>query len=42
VTAFVSPGWIGWGYWLIEVGGVLTAPVLLLPRLVRLVPDWAG
>ena len=25
VTAFTSPDWIGWGYRLIEVGGVLTA-----------------
>jgi hypothetical protein len=32
VTAFASPDWIGWGYRLIEVGGALTALVLLLPR----------
>jgi hypothetical protein len=32
-----SPGWIGWGYRLIEVGGVLTALALLLPR-----PAWLG
>jgi hypothetical protein len=25
VTAFNSPDWIGWGYRMIEVGGVLTA-----------------
>ena len=31
VTAFTSPGWIGWGYRLIEVGGVLTALAMLLP-----------
>jgi len=42
VTAFTSPSWIGWGYRLIEVGGVLTALVLLLPALTRLVPAWAG
>jgi hypothetical protein len=32
ITAFASPDWIGWGYRLIEVGGVLTAVTLLLPR----------
>ena len=42
VTALTSPSWIGWGYRLIEVGGVLTALVLLLPALTRLVPAWAG
>jgi hypothetical protein len=42
VSAFASPGWIGWGYRIVEVGGLLTALVLLLPRLVRLVPAWAG
>jgi hypothetical protein len=31
ITAFASPGWIGWGYRIIEVGGVLTAITLLLP-----------
>jgi hypothetical protein len=31
VTALNSPHWIGWGYRVIEVGGVLTALVLLLP-----------
>jgi hypothetical protein len=31
VTALNSPHWIGWGYRAIEVGGVLTAVVLLLP-----------
>ena len=25
ISGFASPGWIGWGYRLIEVGGVLTA-----------------
>jgi hypothetical protein len=37
ITAFASPGWIGWGYRLIEVAGVLTALALLLPR-----PAWLG
>jgi hypothetical protein len=35
VTAFNSPDWIGWGYRLIEVGGVLTAAALLLPAVLR-------
>jgi hypothetical protein len=39
VTGFTSPDWIGWSYRLIEVGGVLTALALLLPRPV---PAWAG
>jgi hypothetical protein len=52
VTALASPAWIGWGYRLVEAGGVLTALVLLLPvrasggplRLgpVRLGPAWLG
>ncbi len=42
VTGFASPGWIGWGYRLIEAGGVLTALVLLLPGLARLGPARAG
>ena len=47
VTALASPAWIGWGYRLIELGGVLTALALLLPRPARLVPArlvpaWAG
>jgi hypothetical protein len=33
VTAFTSPDWIGWGYRLIEAGGVLTAVALLLAPL---------
>jgi hypothetical protein len=37
ITVLASPGWIGWGYRLIEVGGVLTALALLLPR-----PAWLG
>jgi hypothetical protein len=31
ITALNSPHWIGWGYRVIEAGGVLTALVLLLP-----------
>ncbi len=31
ITAMASPAWIGWGYRLIEAGGILTAVVLLLP-----------
>jgi hypothetical protein len=31
ITAMASPAWIGWGYRLIEAGGILTAMVLLLP-----------
>jgi hypothetical protein len=42
VTAFNSPDWIGWGYRLIEVGGVLTALTLLLPRPRWLGPAWLG
>jgi hypothetical protein len=40
VTAFSSPDWIGWGFRLIEVGGVLTALALLLPPMARLGPAW--
>ena len=42
ISTLAQPDWIGWGYRLIEVGGVLTALVLLLPPAVRLVPAWAG
>jgi len=44
VTALNSPAWIGWGYRTIEVGGVLTALVLLLPRPARLTAlmTWTG
>ena len=42
VTVLSSPDWIGWGYRIIEVGGVLTALVLLLPRPPRPAPAWAG
>jgi hypothetical protein len=30
MTAFASPDWMGWGYRMVEVGGVLTALTLLL------------
>jgi hypothetical protein len=42
VTALASPHWIGWGYRLIEVGGILTALVLLLSPLVPVSLAWAG
>jgi hypothetical protein len=42
VTVLNSPDWIGWGYRLIEVGGVLTALALLVPRPARLGPTWLG
>lgn len=42
VTALTSPAWIGWGYRLIEVGGVLTALTLLMSLPVRFAPNWAG
>jgi hypothetical protein len=35
LTALSSPNWIGWGYRLIEAGGVLTAAALLLAPLAR-------
>ena len=41
VTAFTAPDWIGWGYRLIEAGGVVTALVLLLAP-ARLAAAWAG
>jgi len=41
VTALASPSWIGWGYRMIEAGGVLTALVLLVPRPAWL-PAWTG
>lgn len=40
ITTLASPDWIGWGYRLIEVGGVLTAAALLLPWTRRL--GWAA
>ena len=42
VTALADPAWIGWGYRLIEVGGVLTALILVLPRPGWLGPAWLG
>src|SRR5262249_56429730 len=42
VTAMADPAWVGWGYRLIEVGGVLTALILLLPRQAWLQPAWLG
>jgi hypothetical protein len=42
VTALTSPDWIGWGYRLIEVGGVATALVLLLSPLAPQALAWAG
>jgi hypothetical protein len=41
VTALNSPHWIGWSYRVIEVGGVLTALVLVLPSPARFTA-WAG
>jgi len=42
VTVLNSPDWIGWAYRLIEVGGVLTALALLVPRPARLGPAGLG
>jgi len=42
VTALNSPDWIGWSYRVIEVGGVLTALALLVPRRAGLGPAWLG
>jgi len=42
VTALNSPDWIGWGYRVIEVGGVLTALALLVPWPAWLGPTWLG
>jgi hypothetical protein len=42
VTGFASPHWIGWGYRLIEAGGVLTALALLMPRPASRTPAWGG
>jgi len=41
-TTLADPAWIGWGYRLIEIGGVLTALILLLPRPAWLGPAWLG
>lgn len=40
ITSFNSPDWLGWSFRLIEVGGVLTAVLLLLPWFGRL--GWAA
>lgn len=42
VTALASPAWIGWGYRLVEAGGVLTALILLLPVPARTGPVRPG
>ena len=42
ITTLADPSWIGWGYRLIEIGGVLTALILLLPRPAWLGPAWLG
>jgi hypothetical protein len=42
VTDFASPDWIGWSYRLVEVGGALTALVLLLSPLAPRTLAWAG
>jgi hypothetical protein len=40
LAALVTPTWIGWGYRIIEVGGVLTALALLVPVRPRFAPTW--
>jgi len=42
MRAFASPDWIGWGYRLIEAGGVLTAAALLLAPLALRTTGAAG
>jgi hypothetical protein len=42
ITTLADPSWIGWGYRLIEIGGVLTALILLLPRPAWPGPAWLG
>lgn len=42
IIPLTSPSWMGWGYRLIEAGGVLTALALLLPRPSWLRPSWLG
>ena len=42
ITALASPHWIGWGYRLIEAGGVLTALTLLCLRPAWPVPAGLG
>jgi hypothetical protein len=40
VTVLADQNWIGWGYRLIEAGGILTALALLLAPLMRIIPAW--
>ena len=42
VSALASPAWIGWGYRIIEAGGILSALVLLLSPLAPRTLAWAG
>jgi hypothetical protein len=43
MTAMASPDWIGWGYRLIEAGGVVTAVALVLvPLLLAARLPWSG
>jgi hypothetical protein len=42
IAVLNSPNWIGWGYRAIEMGGVLTALALLVPRPRWLGPAWLG
>ena len=42
ITALATPGWIGWGYRVIEAGAVLTALLLVLPRPAWLIRGWLG
>ena len=47
MTAFAAPDWMGWGYRLIEAGGVVTAAALVLGPLAPLPsrsagPSWSG
>jgi hypothetical protein len=42
ITVMASPAWIGWGYRLVEAGGILTALILLLPMPARLAPIRIG
>jgi hypothetical protein len=40
IMALAAPHWIGWGYRAIEIGGVLTALVLLVPQRFLPGPAW--
>jgi len=42
ITAMASPAWIGWGYRLVEIGGIVTALMLLLPASPRPGPVGLG